>query len=1370
MKVFDTSDRVKRIAEKVNSTSSADFVKRLLDQRRQYVVNDDGSFSTHGLAYRDDGKGNAVVYPTVQSVGDGLHAFDDDMAYDRAVYRGDTLQMSTPDAKIFTENYKQAYPMYFQPDLLPNGSGELAYDVQVPEVRGLVPFMYDPSRGTVEESAVVSILDPVKDAARRIMAVENSKTNPKGGWNAKEGRWYPHKSVEGGADTIAYGIKLSNGTPEAKLALKQGYLTDEQATEFADTLAQKYYDAAKRVYDKKYGEGEWDKLSDKSQSILVDYSYNPGLQKFPSLMEGFHSGNMDMIRKNYKRYSGGKELGRNKKLLEEIDTLENEYPIFRRNGGPIRIKPENRGKFTALKKRTGHSASWFKAHGTPAQKKMAVFALNSRKWHHGDGGFLQNYFDDGGPYGVIPLGGDYLQYLQETPDLYGGTIDPSVITAALPEKFNGSQETARRYAEGYLYGVKPVSEAMNRAGQKIFNTVDTVVGLTPTPAGAITWLGHMGADTANGEYGKVGRDLGMAAAMGLGLGALGRGYGYLRNYVDEATNFGEDIFRAMLENTPGRVSTNFTYALPAARATMEAVPAATKSYEIADLGGGYMLKSLMRGNPLEKQLSKNGTVNVNNVRALANKGSKVEQVVIDKVLSSEEFAGQKSIDYNKFRKAVQDELITYDRTPDTRYDNYGGEALNWGGSDKDIKEWALSKGYYKPARERMPYQKEYEWPSEFIDTRTGDEYTIGQLEPLYKKEHGVTLDTYTFSSPRIPNGSARHYDPNTLGHSRTYTIADEPDVLHVMESQSDWAQRYDKKNFGGEYNQKRINSLERRIKNLRDSINGEMEGLRTKKMNDGSDMSAWFEDSLRKQIDKDKQLLKELSNELDMRKNPKLAAQQDYLADNFTSRQIQENLRYAAEKGQKKMRYPTRETAAKIEGYGKGEAYYDVNGNDVTKSGSVTELSKEWKNKYDDIEKRIQDLTNKDEEFGSIAFRRHENDKTVWLTQNTYSDVVDLEGQKRNILENHSQLKPGITKKEVYTIDGDPKSAETILQKYDAFPKQFKKLYKNAEIRTVTDPKGNTWYEVDVPEDYLKQEWAFEEGGSMILPKRMMEKYSPDKLKKAIQRIKENKFEEGGPKRTTAIYLDTPVRIPDNMNDAWDATTFVENYYSSDGYKKRMADAGLPAKDLKLKTEMYVYPDMDIWDSYTSGNGEVNIGLVPYYMDFPTSNTILGKTIIDKAISEDNKYGEGLYPGIVAAHEMAHLNPLFNTRYDDWYHPLRKNKDLSPYYGNDYTKVPPYWMYLLRPNIQVNEHDAEASENYSDLMALRYFLQKNGIFDSMGPNAEFKSSDYDKIFEHEGGKNLRYLMHHSKDAVIKAINEIAGVSGKEEFSPWNIRV
>lgn len=60
----------------------------------------------------------------------------------------------------------------------------------------------------------------------------------------------------------------------------------------------------------------------------------------------------------------------------------NRLSSYKNGKSPIHIKPANRGKFTALKKRTGHSASWFKENGTPAQKKMAVFALNAKKWKH----------------------------------------------------------------------------------------------------------------------------------------------------------------------------------------------------------------------------------------------------------------------------------------------------------------------------------------------------------------------------------------------------------------------------------------------------------------------------------------------------------------------------------------------------------------------------------------------------------------------------------------------------------------------------------------------------------------------------------------------------------------------------------------------------------------------------------------------------------------------------------------------------------------------------------------------------------------------------------------------------------------------------
>ena len=83
-------------------------------------------------------------------------------------------------------------------------------------------------------------------------------------------------------------------------------------------------------------------------------------------------------------------------MMDDIDSGYIVFPeasVFKK-GGKIHIKPSHRGKFTALLKRTGKSASWFKAHGTPAQKKMAVFALNARKWKHGDGGFLEEYDPD----------------------------------------------------------------------------------------------------------------------------------------------------------------------------------------------------------------------------------------------------------------------------------------------------------------------------------------------------------------------------------------------------------------------------------------------------------------------------------------------------------------------------------------------------------------------------------------------------------------------------------------------------------------------------------------------------------------------------------------------------------------------------------------------------------------------------------------------------------------------------------------------------------------------------------------------------------------------------------------------------------------
>ena len=71
--------------------------------------------------------------------------------------------------------------------------------------------------GSGDESMIIS------KAANVIKAFENNKANPKGGYNKQAKKWFPHKSLEGGSDTIAYGHKIMAGEDFSK------GLTDSEA-------------------------------------------------------------------------------------------------------------------------------------------------------------------------------------------------------------------------------------------------------------------------------------------------------------------------------------------------------------------------------------------------------------------------------------------------------------------------------------------------------------------------------------------------------------------------------------------------------------------------------------------------------------------------------------------------------------------------------------------------------------------------------------------------------------------------------------------------------------------------------------------------------------------------------------------------------------------------------------------------------------------------------------------------------------------------------------------------------------------------------------------------------------------------------------
>lgn len=50
--------------------------------------------------------------------------------------------------------------------------------------------------------------------------------------------------------------------------------------------------------------------------------------------------------------------------------------------GGIHIKKKNRGKFNALKKRTGKSTEELTHSKNPLTRKRAIFAQNAAKWNH----------------------------------------------------------------------------------------------------------------------------------------------------------------------------------------------------------------------------------------------------------------------------------------------------------------------------------------------------------------------------------------------------------------------------------------------------------------------------------------------------------------------------------------------------------------------------------------------------------------------------------------------------------------------------------------------------------------------------------------------------------------------------------------------------------------------------------------------------------------------------------------------------------------------------------------------------------------------------------------------------------------------------
>jgi hypothetical protein len=161
-------------------------------------------------------------------------------------------------------------------------------------------------------------LDP-KSLKKYLKDLKKLENSVKAGY--KKGKWYPHASFEGGSDTIAYGHKLMPGEDYSR------GISEEKADALQKKDVLEKQKVAESFVDKKYGPGTYDSLPQNSQMLLLDYTYNGVINKFPSFVKHVVEGNKEGMLKEYERGSKGRPLKeRNEWAKNVINTTDFSKP------------------------------------------------------------------------------------------------------------------------------------------------------------------------------------------------------------------------------------------------------------------------------------------------------------------------------------------------------------------------------------------------------------------------------------------------------------------------------------------------------------------------------------------------------------------------------------------------------------------------------------------------------------------------------------------------------------------------------------------------------------------------------------------------------------------------------------------------------------------------------------------------------------------------------------------------------------------------------------------------------------------------------------------------------------------------------------
>lgn len=317
------------------------------------------------------------------------------------------------------------------------------------------------------------------------------------------------------------------------------------------------------------------------------------------------------------------------------------------------------------------------------------------------------------------------------------------------------------------------------------------------------------------------------------------------------------------------------------------------------------LKAISSGNPLEKQLGKNGEISVGQIRnyLLKPELSNADKTIITNVLNKK-YLNVNKIDYKEFKQSISDELIPLNRYLSDTYADYGIDRLGFS-AVKGVNENIDNTWNIFGVDKRFP-------------NKESAESYLKQLTPRENKS--IVFE----NKEQFGIGDATHFsDRGTLGHSRYMVTNEEPDVYHLLENQSDYFQ---KKLSPGQITVNKINSdphikevNEQRIANWMESAKKDEELAKNMRYMYENNIPDKFGNKIHlSQVEQFETMVREGRINTQIRiGNLRNQEQKIFLGKNHQDRFLQENVAYAAKNGQTKMRIPTSETAAKIEGYTK---------------------------------------------------------------------------------------------------------------------------------------------------------------------------------------------------------------------------------------------------------------------------------------------------------------------------------------------------------------------------------------------------------------------------------------------------------------------